>query len=273
MYRRFGSRVTVIERADRLIPREDEDISRAVREILEGEGIEIRLEAECIGLEPRDEGVSVSISCTPALPEVVASHVLLATGRRPNTDDAGLAQAGVRTDQRGFIVVDDHLRTNVPSIWAVGECNGRGGFTHTAYHDHQIVASHLLEAEPRRLQDRIPCYALFTDPPLGRVGLTEGQARASGRKVLVARRAMTRVGRARERGETQGFMQVLVDAESYRFLGASILGINGDEAIHCILDAMYLDAPYTALQRAVHIHPTVSELIPTLLEDLKPLDG
>ncbi|MCZ6769582.1 MAG: FAD-containing oxidoreductase [Acidobacteria bacterium] len=271
IYRRFGSRVTIVERASRLIQQEDEDISEAVQEILEKEGIEIRLEAECIDATKDGDGVLVNLDCDRGARQVKASHLLLAVGRQPNTDDLGLEKAGIDVDKRGYIVVDDQLRTNVPGVWAVGDCNGKGAFTHTSYNDYEIVAANLLDDDPRRVSDRILAYALFIDPPLGRVGMTEAQVRKSGRKALLATRPMTRVSRAVEKGETQGFMKVLVDAETKEILGAAILGIGGDEIIHSILDVMYARAPYTVIQRAVHIHPTVTELIPTMLGDLKPL--
>jgi pyruvate/2-oxoglutarate dehydrogenase complex dihydrolipoamide dehydrogenase (E3) component len=271
MYRRFGSRVTVIEMAPRLIAREDEEVSAAVQSILEGEGIAFRLNAECLSLSKHGEGVAVHVSCEREPRNIVGSHVLLAVGRVPNTDDLGLDQAGIRTDAHGYIAVDDELRTSVPGVWALGDVNGRGGFTHTSYNDYEIVAANLLDNDRRRVSDRILAYALFVDPPLGRVGMTEREVRASGRKALVGKMMMSRVGRARERSETQGFMQILVDAETKRILGASMLGTEGDEAIHCILEVMAAGAPYTAMQRTMHIHPTVSELIPTLLGDLKPL--
>ncbi|MEL7537752.1 MAG: FAD-containing oxidoreductase [Pseudomonadota bacterium] len=270
MYRRFGSRVTVVERSDRLVKREDADVSFAIQKILESEGVQFRLEANCIALKRHGEKVAVDVICEQGPPEVVGSHILLATGRQPNTADLGLESAGVDTDNRGYITVDDQCRTSVPGVWAIGECNGCGAFTHTAYNDHEIVAGNLLDGEQRRVSDRIPCYGLFVDPPLGRVGLTLAEARAEGRELLVGEMPMSRVGRARERGETDGFMRVLVDAGSQRFVGASILGIGGDEVVHGILDLMYADAPHTVLQRAVHIHPTVSELLPTLLGNLKP---
>lgn len=271
MYRRFGSRVTVIERAGRLISREDTDVSDAVRGILEGEGIEVRLNAECISVTPQGEGIDVRSDCD-GTPVVRGSHVLVATGRRPNTDDLGLEHTGIETDKRGYILVDGELETGVEGVWALGECNGKGAFTHTAYNDYEIVSANLLgEGDHRSLSDRITAYALYVDPPLGRAGMTEDEVRRSGRPALVGTRPMTRVGRAVEKGETQGFMKILVDAENRNIMGASILGIEGDEAIHCILDTMYAKAPYTVLQRAVHIHPTVSELIPTVLGDLKPL--
>jgi len=268
MYRRFGSRVTVIEKGERLISRDDEDASEAVKEILHNEGIEVRLDAECMSVEKRVGQVAVHVQCKGGDPEVVGSHLLLAVGRRPNTDDLGLEAAGIETDMRGFIVVDDQLETNVPGIWAMGDVNGRGAFTHTSYNDYDIVVANLLDNEPRRVSDRIPAYALYIDPPLGRAGMTEQQVRETGRKALIGKMMMTRVGRARERGETQGFMKVLIDAETRKILGAAILGIGGDEIIHSILDVMYADAPYTVIQRAMHIHPTVTELIPTMLGDL-----
>jgi len=273
MYRRFGSKVTVIERADRPIAREDEDVSLAIKEILENEGVALRLKAECVTLAKREDGIGIGVECDSGAPEIIATHLLMAIGRKPNTDDLGLDAAGIETDERGFIVVDDQLRTNVPGVWAIGDVNGRGAFTHTSYNDYEIVAANLFDNDPRRVSDRITCYGLFVDPPLGRVGMTEAQARQSGREVLVGKRMMTRVGRARERGETQGFMKILVDAQSKRILGAAILGIGGDEVIHSILDVMYADAPYTVIKRAVHIHPTVTELIPTMLGELKPLDA
>lgn len=273
MFRRFGARVTVVEKGPRLVGREDEAVSAAIREILEGEGIAVRTGAECIRLAPHPEGVAVGVDCTEGPPEVVASHVLLAVGRRPNTDDLGLAAAGVATDDRGFITVDDGLATNVPGIWAIGECNGRGAFTHTAYNDFEIVAANLLDGEARRVSDRVPGYALFTDPPLGRVGMTLAEARRTGRPLLVATRPMSRVGRAVEMGETAGFLSVVVDAETRRILGAGILGVNGDEAIHGLLDAVNAGTPVDVLKCSVPIHPTVSELIPTLLGSLEPDEG
>ncbi|MBI1683407.1 FAD-containing oxidoreductase [Caulobacter hibisci] len=272
MYRRFGAQVTVVEMGPRLIGREDPEVSDAVREILEAEGVAFRLNSECISFSPSEEGIRVHVSCREGEPAVVGSHVLLAVGRKPNTDDLGLDAAGVTLDKRGYIQVDEALRTNVPSIWAMGDCNGRGAFTHTAYNDFEIIAANLLDDDPRKVTDRLTAYALYTDPPLGRVGLTEAEVRSRGRPALVATRPMTRVGRAIEKGETQGFMKVLVDAETKQILGASILGVSGDEAIHGILDIMYAKAPYTVLQRTVPIHPTVSELIPTVLGELKPLD-
>jgi pyruvate/2-oxoglutarate dehydrogenase complex dihydrolipoamide dehydrogenase (E3) component len=271
MYRRFGAEVTVVEMGPRLIGREDPEISDAVREILEAEGVNIRLNAECISFAPCPEGVCVHVTCEDGAPQVVGSHTLLAIGRKPNTDDLGLDKAGVELDKRGYVVVDDHLKTSNPGVWAMGDCNGKGAFTHTAYNDFEIIAANLLDDDPRKVSDRITCYGLFIDPPLGRVGMTEAEARATGRPLLVGKRPMTRVGRATEKGETQGFMKVVVDAETKAILGAAILGLNGDEAIHGMIDIMYAKAPYTTIQRAVHIHPTVSELIPTMLGELKPL--
>ncbi len=270
-YRRFGSAVTVIELADRLIAREDADISDAVREILEAEDISIRLGAKCLSVEPRDGGISVNLVCGEGARRVFGSHLLLAVGRRPNTDDLGLEMAGVETDAKGFIKVDDFCRTNVDGIWAIGDVNGRGAFTHTSYNDYEIVAANIFSNDPRKISDRITCYGLFTDPPLGRIGMTEKEVRQSGRKALVAKRLMTTVGRARERGETQGFMKVVVDAETHDILGAALLGLNGDEVVHALLDAMAAGVTATSIERTMHIHPTVSEYLPTLMGDLRPL--
>ena len=273
MFRRFGSEVTIVEMAPRLVHGEDEDVSAAIADIMKAEGINLRLNAKCIALKPHPEGVVVSAECEEGAPEILGSHVLLAVGRRPNTDDLGLEKAGVQQDKKGYIVVDEQLQTSVPGIWALGDCNGKGGFTHTSYNDYEIVAANLLDHDPRRVSDRILAYNLYIDPPLGRAGMTELQVRESGRKALMGQRPMTRVSRAVEKGETQGFIKILVDAESKQFLGASILGTGGDEVIHCILDMMYAKAPYTVMQRAVHIHPTVSELLPTILGELKPLQA
>jgi pyruvate/2-oxoglutarate dehydrogenase complex dihydrolipoamide dehydrogenase (E3) component len=270
MHRRFGASVTIVEMEQRLIQREDEDISAAIRDILMREGIAVRANAKCISLAAHERGVMVGVDCVEGEPTVVGSHVLLAVGRRPNTDDLGLDRAGLVTDARGYIAVDDCLATSVSGIWALGDCNGRGGFTHTAYNDFEIVAANLLDGKPRRLSDRILGYALYTDPPLGRVGMTESQARASGRRFLIGTRPMSRVGRAIEKGETQGFMKVVVDAETRKILGAAILGTGGDEAIHGVLDIMNAGVPYDVLERAVPIHPTVSELIPTMLSEMRP---
>jgi pyruvate/2-oxoglutarate dehydrogenase complex dihydrolipoamide dehydrogenase (E3) component len=274
MFRRFGSEVTVIERKARLLGGEDEDISEWIRQILVDGGVAVRLNSECLALSRAAGGeVDVRSRCDDSDPVTRGSHVLIATGRRPNTDDLGLENTSVERDERGYIRVDEQLRTAAPGIWALGDCNGRGAFTHTSYNDFEIVAANLLDGDHRRVSDRIPAYALYIDPPLGRAGKTEAEVRGSGRPALVGSRPMTRVGRAREKGETQGFMKITVDAESKLILGAAILGTEGDEAIHCILDVMYAKAPYTVLQRAMHIHPTVSELIPTVLGELQPMPG
>jgi pyruvate/2-oxoglutarate dehydrogenase complex dihydrolipoamide dehydrogenase (E3) component len=271
VFRRFGSEVTVIELAPHLISREDQDVSQAIADILRDESIDIRVNSKVVGVETRDTGIAVSIETAGTTSQVAGSHVLVAIGRRPNTDDLGLDRAGVATDSRGYIQVDDQLRTNVPGIWALGDCNGHGAFTHTSYNDFEIVAANLLDHELRRVTDRITAYALYTDPPLGRAGMTTAEVRKSGRPALVATMAMEDVSRAYEKGETKGFMKILVDAETKQILGASLLGVSGDEVIHCILDVMYAKAPFTLLQRAVHIHPTVSEFVPTMLSDLVPL--
>ncbi len=281
IYRRFGSEVTVVEMGPRLIGREDEDVSGAVREILEAEGINVRLNAKCISLEKREDakrddakgdgGVAVGLTCEEGPPEIVGTHVLLAVGRTPNTGDLGLDHAGVATDQRGYITVDDQLQTNVPGIWALGDCNGRGAFTHTSYNDYEIVADNLFNADHRRVSDRIKAYALYIDPPLGRCGMAEAEVRKSGRRALAAKFPMSQVSRAEEKGETQGFIKICVDAETKQILGAAILGVGGDEAIHVLLDFMYTKADYTVLERAMNIHPTVSEYLPIILEKLVPL--
>jgi pyruvate/2-oxoglutarate dehydrogenase complex dihydrolipoamide dehydrogenase (E3) component len=272
MYRRFGSEVTIIEMGPRLISRDDEDISAEVQRILEKEHVQFRLNAKCIKAEKRNGKVIVNLDCETGGREVEGSHFLLAVGRVPNTNDLGLDRAGIQMDKRGFIQVDDQLRTSVPGIWALGDCNGKGAFTHTSYNDYEIVAANLLDNDPRRVSDRILTYALFIDPALGRAGMTESEVRKSGRKALIGKWPMARVSRATEKGETDGFMKVIVDAESKQILGAAILGIEGDEIIHTLLDVMYAKAPYTVVQRAMHIHPTVSELIPTMLGELKPLE-
>lgn len=265
MYRRFGAEVTVIERSEQLISREDRDVSEAIREILEAEGITVRTGATCIGFSKHETGVAVSVHCKADSSPIIGSHLLIALGRRPNTDDLGLESAGISTDERGYISVDDNLQTNIPGIWAMGDCNGKGAFTHTAYNDFEIVAANLLDGEDRRLSDRLVGYALYIDPPLARVGMTDAEAEKTGRPLLYSKRAMTRVGRAVEKGETQGFMKIVSDAETKRILGAAILGTGGDEAIHGILDMMNADQPVDVLRWAVPIHPTVSELVPTLL--------
>jgi pyruvate/2-oxoglutarate dehydrogenase complex dihydrolipoamide dehydrogenase (E3) component len=271
MYRRFGSEVTVVEMGSRIVHREDPDVSVAISEFLEGEGIALRPHAECIRVAKSGEDVLVGLDCTDGPPEIRGSNLLLAVGRRPNTDDLGLDEADIARDESGYILVDDQLRTNVPGVWALGDCNGKGAFTHTAYNDFEIVAANLLDGGSRRVSDRIMAYALYVDPPLGRAGMTEDQVRQTGKPALIATRPMSRVGRALEKGETHGFMKVLVDAQSAQIVGASLLGTGCDEVVHGILDVMYAKAPYTTLQRTMPIHPTVSELLPTLLGDLQPL--
>jgi pyruvate/2-oxoglutarate dehydrogenase complex dihydrolipoamide dehydrogenase (E3) component len=271
MYRRFGAQVTVVEMAPKLLAREDDEVAQEIRAILERDGIVIRTNAQCVKLQKNGNGVAVGLSCKEGPPVAEGSHVLLAVGRKPNTHDLGLKEAGIQTDERGYIKVDDELRTSAENVWALGDANGRGAFTHTSYNDYEIVAANLFDSDRRRVSDRIPAYALYIDPPLGRVGMSEAEARKSGKRVLVGKMPMTRVGRAREAGETQGFMKVLVDADSKELLGAALLGLNADEIVHSLLDVMYAKKPYTTIQRAVHIHPTVTELIPTLLGQLKPL--
>ena len=274
MYRRFGSKVTVIERSPRLLAREDEDVADEIQAILGREGVEIRAGAECMALARKGDRIAVEMQCKDGEPIAEGSHVLLAVGRKPNTDDLGLETAGIERDERGYIKVDDECRTSAEGVWALGDANGRGAFTHTAYNDYEIVAANLFDGAQRRIADRIPAYALYIDPPLGRCGINEAEARklvSAGRRVLSAKLAMSRVGRAREAGETQGFMKVLVDADSSALLGASLLGLNADEVVHSLLDLMYARRPYTTVRDAMHIHPTVSELIPTLLGGLKPL--
>ncbi len=274
MMRRFGSEVTVVERSAKLLPREDEDVSDGIRSILENEGVRFALASECLTLSRDGAQIAVGAACGADRPSIVGSHVLLAAGRRPNTDGLGLESAGIAADARGYITVDEQCRTSAEGVWAVGDCNGRGAFTHTSWNDHEIVVANLFDNDPRRISDRIACYALFIDPALGRIGMTEAEARVAmsqGRKVLRGKMPMQRVGRAREAGETQGFMKVLVDADSKLLLGAAILGLNGDEVVHGLLDMMTAKQPYTVISRAVHIHPTVSELVPTLLQQLKPL--
>jgi pyruvate/2-oxoglutarate dehydrogenase complex dihydrolipoamide dehydrogenase (E3) component len=270
MFRRFGSEVTIVEMGPRLIGREDEDVSDAVRNILELEGIGIRSNAKCISLAKRDSGITVGMDCNEGSPEVSGTHVLLAVGRTPNTHDLGLDRAGIATDKRGYIIVDDQLQTNVPGVWALGDCNGHGGFTHTSYNDYEIVADNLLNADHRHISDRIQTYALFTDPPLGRCGMTDAEIRKSGRAALAVKHPMSKVGRAIEKGETQGFIKISVDAKTKEILGAAILGTGGDEVVQVLLDVMYAKAPYTVVQRAMHIHPSVAEFLPTVLSKLEP---
>ena len=270
-YRRFGSEVTVIELGPRLISREDEDVSQAIAAFLKEEGINVRVGSKIIGVEKRGSSITAKIESTGRLSQIAGTHVLVATGRRPNTDKLGLDKAGIATDARGYIVVDDQLRTNIPGIWAMGDCNGRGAFTHTSWNDFEIVAANLLDHDPRRVSDRITAYALYTDPPLGRAGMTEAEVRKTGKPALISTMAMTDVMRAYERGETKGLMKIIVDRGSKQILGAAFLGLEGDEVIHCVIDIMYAKAPYTVIQRAMHIHPTVSELIPTMMDELMPL--
>jgi pyruvate/2-oxoglutarate dehydrogenase complex dihydrolipoamide dehydrogenase (E3) component len=270
MFRRFGSEVTIVEMGPRLVQREDPEISSAIQDLLTAEGIHLRVSARCIRLSGRAGAVAAHVDCEDGSPAVEGTHLLLAVGRQPNTDDLGLDTAGVSRDERGYIVVNDRLETNVPGIWALGDCNGKGAFTHTAYNDFEIVAANLLDGEARGVSERIQAYALYIDPPLGRVGMTETEAQRSGRTILVGQRPMTRVGRAIEKGETTGLMKIIVDARSHEILGAAVLGTGGDEVIHCVLDTMYAKAPYPGLQRAMHIHPTVSELIPTILQEVAP---
>jgi len=271
IYRRFGSEVTVIEFGPRLISREDQDVSLAIADFLKEEGIDVRLNSKTIGVEGEGNSIAAKIESAGRVSLISGTHMLVATGRRPNTDDLGLDRAGIATDARGYIVVDDQLRTNVSGIWAMGDCNGRGAFTHTSWNDFEIVAANLLDNDRRRVSDRITAYALYTDPPLGRVGMTETEVRKTGKPALISTMAMKDVTRAYERGETKGFMKILVDRDSKQILGASFLGLEGDEVIHCVLDIMYAKAPYTVIERAMHIHPTVSEFIPTMMDRLKPL--
>jgi pyruvate/2-oxoglutarate dehydrogenase complex dihydrolipoamide dehydrogenase (E3) component len=271
MYRRFGAQVTVIEMAPRLIAREDEDVSAAVQEILEAEGISIRLGAECLSARKTKTGISIGLGCKKGAPRASGTHLLLAVGRVPNTDDLGLDAAGIKTDKRGYVEVDEALRTTNPNVWALGDCNGKGAFTHTAYNDYEIVADNLLDGASRKWTDRVPVYALYTDPPLGRIGMSEAEMKEKKIKALVGKRPMTRVSRAVEKGETQGFLKIHVEEDSKRILGAALLGTSGDEAVHSLIDAVYSKIPYPEFQRRVRIHPNVSELLPTVLEDLKPL--
>jgi pyruvate/2-oxoglutarate dehydrogenase complex dihydrolipoamide dehydrogenase (E3) component len=271
MLRRFGARVTVVEMGPRLIGREDEDVSQAVKEILEAEGIEVRLNAECLSAQKETDGLSIGMDCKEGAPRERGSHLLLAVGRVPNTDELGLDAAGIQTDKRGYIEVDEALRTSNPHVWALGDCNGKGAFTHTAYNDYEIVADNLLSNAGRKYTDRVAIYALYTDPPLGRIGMSESEIKKAGIEALVGKRPMTRVARAVEKGETQGFLKMHVEARSKRILGAALLGTGADEAVHSLIDAIYARMPYPEFQRHVRIHPNVSELLPTVLEDLKPL--
>jgi pyruvate/2-oxoglutarate dehydrogenase complex dihydrolipoamide dehydrogenase (E3) component len=271
MVRRFGAKVTVVEMMDRIIAREDEDVSHGVQKILEAEGIEFHLKAECLDAHRHGKSVAIGLQCKGPHKHAQGSHLLLAVGRVPNTDDLGLDKAGVQVDKRGYIEVDEGLRTSNPRVWALGDCNGKGAFTHTAYNDYEIVADNLLSNAGRKYTDRVPVYALFTDPPLGRIGMSEAEIKKAGIRALVGIRPMTRVARAVEKGETQGFLKIHVEESSKRILGASLLGVGCDEAVHSLIDAVYSKKPYTEVQREVRIHPTVSELLPTTLEHLKGL--
>ncbi|HEX3937295.1 MAG TPA: FAD-containing oxidoreductase [Xanthobacteraceae bacterium] len=271
VYRRFGSKVTVIESGPRLISREDQDVSQSVADFLTGEDIDVRVGSQALGVEKHGNGIAVKVESAGTISQIAGSHMLVATGRRPNTDDLGLDKAGIATDARGYIQVDDQLHTNIPGIWAMGDCNGRGAFTHTSWNDFEIVAANLLDNDHRRVSDRITAYALYTDPPLGRAGMTEAEVRKAGKPALISTMAMKDVMRAYERGETKGFMKILVDRDNKQILGASFLGLESDEVVHCVLDIMYAKAPYTVIQRAMHIHPTVSEFIPTMMDKLEPL--
>jgi pyruvate/2-oxoglutarate dehydrogenase complex dihydrolipoamide dehydrogenase (E3) component len=271
VYRRFGSEVTVIEFGPRLISREDEDVSQAVAGFLTEEGIDVRVDSKIVGVEGRRNSIVAKVESAGNISQIAGTHLLIATGRRPNTDDLGLDKARIATDARGYIQVDDQLRTNISGIWAIGDCNGRGAFTHTSWNDFEIVAANLLDNDQRRVSDRITAYALYTDPPLGRAGMTEAEVRKTGKPALISTMAMKDVMRAYERGETKGLMKILVDRDSQKILGASFLGLEGDEVIHCVLDIMYAKAPYTVIRRAMHIHPTVSEFIPSMMEKLEPL--
>ena len=272
MFRRFGARVTLVEMGPRLVGREDEDVSLEIEKILREEGIELRLNAQCLSVHKEADGLSIGMDCTEGAPRERGSHLLLAVGRMPNTDDLGLDAAGIKTDKKGYIEVDEGLRTSNPRVWALGDCNGKGAFTHTAYNDYEIVADNLLGNAGRKHTDRVPVYALYTDPPLGRVGMGEAEIRKAGLQALVGKRPMTRVARAVEKGETQGFLKICVEASSKRILGASLLGTSADEVVHSLIDAVYAKTPYTEFQRRVRIHPNVAELLPTVLEDLKKLD-
>jgi len=271
MFRRFGARVTVVEMGPRLVGREDEDVSAEIRSFLEDEGIAVRVHAECLSVQKEAGGVSVGLDCKEGVPRSRGAHLLLAVGRAPNTEDLGLQAAGIETDKRGYIEVDEALRTSNPSVWALGDCNGKGAFTHTAYNDYEIVADNLLSNAGRKYTDRVPVYALYTDPPLGRLGMGEAEIRKAGIKALVGKRPMTRVSRAVEKGETRGFLKIHVEQSSQRILGASLLGTSADEAVHSLIDALYARLPAAEFRRHVRIHPNVSELLPTVLEDLKPM--
>ncbi|TVZ26143.1 pyruvate/2-oxoglutarate dehydrogenase complex dihydrolipoamide dehydrogenase (E3) component [Gillisia sp. Hel_I_86] len=272
MFRRFGSKVTILESGDQLLKREDNDIAEGIAEIFKNEDIDIRLNAECISAKNVGDQIEVNINCTEGSPSIIGSHLLIATGRIPNTDSLNLEKIGVKMDKRGYIKVNNELQSNLPHIWALGDCNGQGAFTHTAYNDFQIVNSHLFQENKRMLSDRFMCYAAFIDPPIARVGLNEKEIKEKGLKAKVATRAMSKIARAKEMGETQGKLKIFIEEKTEKILGATFLGTGADEYIHSIIDLMYADAPYTVIRDAVHIHPTVSELIPTMLENPKPIN-
>lgn len=269
MFHRFGSKVTILEKKDRLLSREDPEVSQAIQEILENEGIEIRLNADCISAKKEGEQVVVQVHCDEGEPEVHGSHLLAAMGRVPNTDDLGLEATRLKTDEQGYIRVNDHCETSEAGIFALGDCNGEGAFTHTSYHDFQVVKDYLSGYAERGISDRITTYGLFTDPPLGRVGMTLAEARQEGIPVLYNDMPMSKVARAKEKGETRGFMRIICREGSGQILGAHVLGTGGDEVISTLTAMMYGKLPYQVLRDSVQIHPTVSELLPTLLEGLK----
>ncbi len=271
MYARFGAKVTVIERGPRPASREDEDISEAIRSILAAEGVTFLFNTTIEAVAKAGHGVLLSLKSGSRLASVEGSHLLVALGRSPNTADLNLAAAGLEADAKGFIPVDEHLRTKTAGIWAMGDVNGRGAWTHTSYNDFEIVADNVIDGGQRSVANRVPVYGLFIDPPLGRIGMSEIEVRKSGKLALMATMPMSKVARAKERGETQGSMKVLVDANTKQILGAAILGIGGDEVVHSLLQLMVAGTPYTAMMETMHIHPTVTELLPTLLAGLKPL--
>ncbi|MFO7933342.1 MAG: mercuric reductase [Bacteroidales bacterium] len=273
MFRRFGSKVTIVEKGPRLIAREDEDVSDHIREILQEEKIGIRLNADCTGgKQNKDGSVTLKVDCEEGEPEITGSHILLAVGRRPNTDLLNPGATGISINEREYIPVNEFLETNVKGIYALGDCNGRGAFTHTSYNDYKIVAGNKFEGKNLKVSDRIMTYCLYIDPPLGRAGMSRQAALESVDKVLEAKMPMSAVSRANEKGETRGLIRILVDAETRKILGASVLGVGGDEIISSILGIMYADVPFTAIQDAVIPHPTVSEYIPTLLGSLKKIN-
>ncbi|MFV8271149.1 mercuric reductase [Flavobacterium sp. GT2N3] len=266
MFKRFGSKVTIIESGDRLISKEDENVSKAIAEILQEEQITIECNAKELSVSQNDKLISVKINGTNK--EISGTHILLAIGRLPNTDTLHVKNTSIICDEKGYITVDNYCKTNVEGIFAIGDCNGKGAFTHTSYNDFQIVEDYVLGAKKRKISDRIITYGLFIDPPLGRVGMTKKEAKEKGFSVLIGHRSMDKVGRAKEKGETKGFMEAVIDAETNQFLGACVLGVGGDEIISGITNLMYAEQPYTVLRDAIHLHPTVSELIPTMLENL-----